>query len=67
MIQSDDYRLTSCREAVTQAITKPYLVTWWGFADKSTDVNQLRLLLAYIYLFNHLPAGSAVHFPPSTS
>ena len=65
MIQSDYCRLMSCHEIVTQAITKPYHVTWWGFADENTDVNWLHLLLEYIYLLNHLPAGCAVHLFPS--
>ena len=55
----------TCCEAVTQAITKPYHVSWWGFADGSTDMNWLHLLLEYIYLLKSLPAGCAVHLFPS--
>lgn len=65
MVQSDYCRLTSCCEAVTEAITKPFHVTWRAFADETVDVNWLRLLLEYVYLFNHLPAGCAVHLFPS--
>lgn len=50
----------SCPRAVTQAITKPYHVTWWGFADDSTGVGWLQFLMEYICLLNHLPAGCAV-------
>lgn len=67
MIPSDYCRLMSYLEAVTEAITKPYHVTWWVFADESVSVNWLQLLLEYIYLLNHLPAGSVVHLFPSHS
>lgn len=50
----------SCPRTVTQAITKPYCVIWWGFADDSTGVSWLQLLMEYICLLNHLPAGCAV-------
>lgn len=46
--------------AVSQAIFKPYHVTWWGFADDSPGVSWLQLLLEYVCLLNHLPAGRAV-------